>query len=340
MVKFREFTEEERLIMYNMKNKDNKSYRTIADHFDCSPTGVMKVVHKIQSTGTVRNLFRSGRKRCTTKRTDRQIVNLVSKQRSITAKEIQNVIQTEKQRVCLKTISNRLHENKFFGGFATKKPKISEKNRKLRLEFAKKYVKMPITFWNRIIWSDESKFELINSKRRIRVYKRRGEGLNPSTTQPTVKHSKSVMVWGCVAGSGVGNLTEVSTKMNAEVYVNILDNNLVQSADELKIRDNFMFQSDNDPKHTSKLAKKWLNDNNIETIEWPPQSPDLTFIENLWDFVDRNITSDKRTSISMFRKAIFETWKNTPQELIDKCVDSIPRRLEAVIGANGLNTNY
>jgi transposase len=340
MVKIREFTEAERLEMYKLKNVFKMDYRTIAERFKCSASGAHNIVHRIENKGTARNQLRTGRKRCTTQRTDRKIKNSVNKNRKLTAKEIKDLISREAPDISVRTIGNRLTEQKFFGGFARKKPMISEKNRKARLEFAKKYVNMPPEFWKKILWSDESKFEIINSKRRVRVYKVKGERLTQQTIQPTVKHSKSITVWGCVAASGIGELVEISGLMDAKQYVDILTNNLIKSAQKLKIKDHFIFQSDNDPKHTSKKSKEWLAQNLIECLEWPSQSPDLNIIENLWEYLDRQIEPKFRKSIKDFKTAIFREWKNIPKELIDKCIESIPRRLQAVIKANGLNTNY
>ena len=340
MVKNKEFTEEERLTIYRLRVDQKKTLKTIAKKFMTCKSAISKVVKHIETYGMAHNLQGRGRKRCTSKRTDRLITNMVLKDRNITAEQVRESLPTDEKNISNKTIGNRLKENRLFSGFATKKPLISKKNKKLRLEFAKNYISKPPEFWRHVIWSDESKFEIINSKRKIRVYKRRGEGLNPQTIQSTVKHPKSVMVWGCVSASGTGNLVEVATTMTGQTYVDIMENNLFASAEAMGLKNDFIYQQDNDPKHTSRVAKKWFADNDVNVLQWPPQSPDLSYIENLWDFIDRNIPINKRNSMKTFKDAIFETWKNVPQKIIDKLVESIPKRLAEVIKQKGGPTKY
>jgi len=265
---------------------------------------------------------------------------LVKKSPKTTAKEIKQDLALSDINCSETTIRCRLRENGFFGGISRKRPAISTSNAAKRLAFARKYLKMPPMFWRKTIWSDESKFEFVNSKRRVRVWKIRGEGLNSKNVTPTTKHSKSVMVWGCVSSSGVGKLVEITSKMDAKTYVNILENNLIESANQMAIQNDFVFQSDNDPKHTSKLAKKWFADNQINLLECPAQSPDLNIIEHLWDHLDRSVPISGRKSFATFKNALFKAWNEIGSEVIQKLITSVPKRLQAVIDAKGFNTKY
>lgn len=70
------------------------------------------------------------------------------------------------------------------------------------------------------------------------------------------------MVWGCFAWSGVGNLVKINGS--------ILKRNLKESARKIGLGKKFIFQQDNDPKHTAHKITAYFRAAHVKLLEWPP----------------------------------------------------------------------
>ena len=151
------------------------------------------------------------------------------------------------------------------------------------------------------------------------------------------------MVWGCIGWDGVGKLVEVQGSMDAQQYCDILDDGVVESFEKLEIpEEERIFQQDNDPKHTSKKATQWFEDNDIQVLVWPAQSSDLNPIEHLWVHLKRTLqhypTPPK--GVHELWERVEEEWNGISAETCQRLIESIPRRIRAVIKAKGGHTNY
>ncbi len=102
-------------------------------------------------------------------------------------------------------------------------------------------------------------------------------------TIPTVKHGGgSIMQWGCFSAAGTGEVIREDGKLNAAKYRDILNENLIQSVQNLRLCWKFTFPHDNHPPHTAKTMQEWLRDDSMNVLEWPSQSWDLEPIRHLW----------------------------------------------------------
>ncbi|CDR18374.1 unnamed protein product [Oncorhynchus mykiss] len=108
--------------------------------------------------------------------------------------------------------------------------------------------------WEKVMWSDETKIELFGLNSTRRVWKKKKDEYNPKNTIPTVKHGGgNIILWGCFSAKGTGRLHRIEGRMDAAMYREILANNLIPSVRALKMGRGWVFQHDNDPKHTGQL---------------------------------------------------------------------------------------
>lgn len=84
----------------------------------------------------------------------------------------------------------------------------------------------------------------------------------------------------------------------------------------------------------------WLLEAGIDCIEWPPYSPDLNPIENLWAELKNRVEKHNTTNTKELTSAVQAEWKAIELEKCQRLINSIPHRLAIVLAARGGYTEY
>lgn len=322
--------------------KRGDTIREIAESLNLARSTVSDIISRHKITGSTENRRRTGRKPILSEQNKRHLARVVKKDPFISGCKLAAQVETiVGEPVSRFTISRALNEIGIKSRTPRDKPFISDQNRRKRLAYAKKYVNMPLSFWKRVLWTDESKFNVRASDGRVRVWRTDGTALQTKNMRGTVKHGGgSVMVWGGMFHAGVATMEFIEGIMYKEDYRDILERNITKSTKKYRLGSNFTFMHDNDPKHKSKLVTDYLDEKGLSVLDHPPQSPDLNPIEHLWDEIGRALQQKQITNRKQLIKEIEEAWEAIRPETTQRLVESMPRRLAEVIKYKGGHTHY
>lgn len=234
----------------NLHGKLGKSYREICVLLDIPKTTIARVIQRHKNEGRIGNGPRTGRPSEVTPRLKRILKRIVDDEPTLSARKIVTIMsEAHGLTVGKETVRKTILSFGYRSCVRRKKPFISKKNRKDRLEFAKKYLNEPRT-------------------------------------------------------------------------------------------ENFIFQQDNDPKHTSMNARLFLTYNTPHQMKSPAQSPDLNPIEHLWEVLERRLRKHQVRSKPHLKELLLDEWSQIPHDTVRKLAMSMPNRLRAVIKAKGHATQY
>ena len=196
------------------------------------------------------------------------------------------------------TVRNVLENNSLYAYSPAKKPALSAKHIQTRFLMAQGWLGLTERELQSIVFSDESKFNLLYSDGKPVVWRGPDCRFMKENIIETKKFGGgSIMVWACFSYHGVGKLVIIKGIMDAYRYVNILSSSLQPSLESMELSE-FIFQQDNDSKHTAKVTKQFFENRSIKVLPWPPMSPDMNPIENLWSYVKRHVAESEPKNLA------------------------------------------
>ena len=219
------------------------------------------IIRKWKSIKTTKNLPRQGRPRLLSARGKRQLKSIVKRNRTSNLRCLTRLFNKGKPKnVSGKTISRNLHAMGFWARRACKKPLVSTANQKKRLAFYNKCKSWGPSDWKNVIFSDESKFNLIGSDGRKRVWRQKNERYLPECTQKTVVGGGgSVMLWGCITYEKLGPLIQVNGRLTSLTYISDILEPLLQFWRVFRRRKKeAYYMQDNAPIHKGKSVMEWF----------------------------------------------------------------------------------
>ena len=215
-------------------------------------------------------------------------------------------------------------------------PMLTQRHIEARLKFAKENIDRD---WSKVLFSDESFVQLFSNS--LTMWTKKGT----FRENPQAKDRTKVMFWGAFGLNMKSKLQFIEGTMTGQVYQGILAEHVVPMVKGRKngtrsLRSGIVFQQDNDPKHTCKLVKKYMQEVGLEVLEWPSCSPDLNPIENLWSIIKTKVYKKFPKTKKELKELLIVEWERIEEKTIANLVNSMKNRCELVIENSGKRINY
>lgn len=242
------------------------------------------------------------------------------------------------------TIRRCLKSNEIYSYKRIQKPALTDSHINKRRKFANRLSKWDFFDFKKIIFSDESKFNLCGADSSPRVWCKRNKRLSIENVKAVKKFGGgNLMVWGCITSEGVGKILRVSNRINSKEYCDVLRTGLVETLDMHSLKpSDILFMQDNAACHTSTETKNWLRTNKINLFEAPANSPDMNPIENVWDYLNKKVRSVKKgfNNADEMWEVIQSEWYKIPKKYISDLYFSMCSRVKALKEAKGEPIKY
>lgn len=317
------------------------SQQDVAARFQCHRNTVSRLLSRHRESVEVSDRPRSGRPRVTTPGEDRWIVVTHLRNRRQTAVDTSQSLPDGRQ-IHPNTVRNRLRGAGLRARRPAIRPILTQRHRTARLEWCRHHIRYPLRWWNNVMFTDESRFNISGSDGRLRVYRRQNERYAQCCVEERNRYGGgSVMVWAGITTLDRTDLIIIDGNLNGERYRDEILSSVVVPFLERQ-EPGIIFQQDNARPHTARIVRSYLDENEVVVLPWPANSPDLSPIEHVWDEMERRLRllPQRSSNVQELARNLRTVWNDIPQSFHGHLIASMRRRCTAVIDAHGGHTRY
>lgn len=319
-----------------------KSIRWAAHALNVSKSTVERWWNRYRIEGHVRRKEGSGRPRLTSPAQDRKLVVKIKRNRFSPVSRLSR----EWERSCRISISVRTATRRaVMAGLPARRPAqripLSPIHKRRRKQWCLHHLSWS-SEWDRVLWTDESRFCLDFADGRVRVRRMANERYVAACI---CEHDRyrggSVMIWGGIWRNGRTVAVICNGNLNSAGYLSqIITPVVIPTVHEHDL----ILQQDNARPHVARIVTETLEQSSIEVLPWPARSPDLSPIEHLWDVIGRRLYHEDQpnppTDLRTLEQRLVEEWNAVPQTVIQHLLNNVPNRLRQCLQKSGGHTSY
>jgi transposase len=309
----------------------------IAHLTHCDERVIQHWVTQYEQHGSLQDLPRSGRPRITTQNVDQEIVDFARETPVTTPRVVRSELGVK---ASARTVRRRLDEVGLFGRLARVEFPLTEEHIRKRLDFAHTYKHWTEAQWECVAFGDES---YIHLGYQGQVWVQRPSDMAFMTQYMVSGHTQfapKIGMWGCFSAHGIGPMRSFDDNMDSRLYTDTMQRMMKPHSRSLWPNQQWFYLQDNAAYHASTVSTTWFHNHGIDVLPFPPHSPDLNPIENLWAVLKRRIDAHNASTIEDLRAIISSEWAAMTDDFCARLAHSMPQRLQAVIEANGHRTRY
>ena len=216
---------------------------------------------------------------------------------------------------------------------------VTQENVSQRLAFVSNYSGWNESQWNTVLFSDETHV-ILGGNGQVWVQRPEDTAFLSQFMTERYPFPEKISLWGCFSAQGIGASRVFDGTMNSRLLTDTFMRYMKPHALQTWPAQQWYFLQDNAPYHTSNQSRAWLHNNGIDCIDFPPYSPDLNPIENLWADLKRRVELRCPCDSTELKQFLTEEWTATDPEYLRCLAHSMIDRCKAVAACRGFKTKY